>query len=225
MKKKILLFFATLSVSFVSSAAHETEHYIWTSDENALIEYSLDNRDFIVENGISLYERFSLYRPYIEKVADSMNVPKEIAVLAAVESSFIEDAKSQSGAVGMWQFLKPTAEEYGLRIDNKVDERLDWKKSTLAAITYLKWLAEENYDGDYETAIIAYNYGIGRTEKLVKLVESRHAFRLIDSGKLPKESQQYLLKFLTNLHLFNYFDDYGIPYELKKKYGFADTAI
>ncbi|WP_210498273.1 lytic transglycosylase domain-containing protein [Vibrio crassostreae] len=132
-------------------------------------------------------------------------VPREIAYLAAIESSFREDARSKAGAVGMWQFMPATARDMGLVVNNKVDERLDWKKSTVAAVKYIKWLAEGYFNNDYETAIIAYNYGVGNTRKLIKRVRSSHSLALIRSGQLPRESEEYLLKFLTYMHLYEHY--------------------
>ena len=36
----------------------------------------------------------------------------------------------------MWQFMKPTAKDMGLIVNEKVDEREDWRKSTVAGLKY-----------------------------------------------------------------------------------------
>ncbi len=44
---------------------------------------------------------------------------------------------SKSGAVGLWQLMRETAEEYGAKITNHHDDRTDIVKSTLVALRYL----------------------------------------------------------------------------------------
>ena len=88
-------------------------------------------------------------------------VPEELALLPLVESSF-ENARSKAGAVGIWQFTRGTGRLY-LKINNKVDERLDPSKATSAAARLLR----DNYDalGSWPLAITAYNHGRGGMQR------------------------------------------------------------
>lgn len=205
MKIKLLICSALLT-AVNTLAAPIYSNYPWTSEHPSLYVYAHQHKKFIVKNGYEKYKNYLKYRDHIHEITDAYRVPKEVVVVAAIESSFVASAKSKSGAVGMWQFMPATARDVGLEVNKFTDERLDWKKSTEAAVKYLKWLASE-FGGDYETAILAYNYGIGNVRKISKQVKSREAFKLIDSGKLPKESEEYLLKFLTYMHYFNYLDE------------------
>lgn len=189
--------------------------YPWTSGNTELIEFASKNRTYIVEHGAQIFERYSKYSDYIAYVTNKYQVPREIAYIAGVESSFRPDAVSTAGAVGMWQFMPPTARDMGLIVRKDIDERLDWKKSTEAAVRYLKWLAEDNFGGDYETAVIAYNYGIGNTKRLIKKLKSPNAFVLVESEMLPRESEEYLLKFLSYLHLYEFIKIHGLNNEHK----------
>nr|WP_306309413.1 lytic transglycosylase domain-containing protein [Vibrio sp. D431a] len=186
-------------------AAPIYSNYPWTSEHSSLYVYAHEHKGFIVDNGYEKYKNYLKYRDHIREITDKYRVPKEVVIVAAIESSFVADAKSRAGAVGMWQFMPATARDVGLEVNKRTDERLDWKKSTEAAAKYLKWLADQ-FGGDYETAILAYNYGIGNVKRISNQIKSREAFKIIDSGKLPKESEEYLLKFLTYLHYFNYLD-------------------
>ena len=67
-------------------------------------------------------------------------MPKDLIYLALIESEFNPNAKSRVKAVGMWQFMKGTAKQYGLAVGGSVDERKNPKLSTDAAITYLSSL-------------------------------------------------------------------------------------
>jgi membrane-bound lytic murein transglycosylase D len=82
--------------------------------------------------------KMNLYFPIIETIFEQENVPKEFKYLCAQESSFIADAVSTSNAVGFWQFKASTATDYGLRVDDIVDERKNIVASTRAAAFYLK---------------------------------------------------------------------------------------
>ncbi|MES2795702.1 MAG: LysM peptidoglycan-binding domain-containing protein [Bacteroidota bacterium] len=82
--------------------------------------------------------KMSIYFPIIETIFEQEGIPKEFKYLCAQESSFIADAVSTSNAVGFWQFKSGTAIDYGLRVDDMVDERKNIVASTRAAAYYLK---------------------------------------------------------------------------------------
>jgi peptidoglycan lytic transglycosylase D len=100
--------------------------------------------------------RSARWKPYIYEVLAEQGLPRELAVLPHVESSFNPDAYSKVGAAGMWQFTRSTGLRY-MRIDNIVDERRDPFMSTRAAARLLT----DNYAvlQSWPLAITAYNHG------------------------------------------------------------------
>jgi len=204
----ILKFFVPFLLLFSScaNAVYNYHDYPWTRSGEKLTTYASVHSDWLLKNAREMYDRYNAYSPFIRETAKAYEVPPEIVVLAAIESSFSPSAKSKVGAVGMWQFLAPTAREYGLIVDGKIDERLDWQKSTVASVRYLKWLAEEKLNNDYETAIIAYNYGIGNTLKAISRARSSNAWVLINADFVPKESANHLMRFLIYIEIFNHLD-------------------
>ncbi|MRI58854.1 MAG: lytic transglycosylase, partial [Epsilonproteobacteria bacterium] len=122
------------------------------------------------------------------------NVPDVFLFLAMAESNFISHAKSGKQAVGIWQFLAPTARKYGLRVDEYVDERKDPYKATNAAIKYLKRL--HKMFGKWYLAALAYNAGEGTLQRAIKRAGTDDVMVLLDPKKkyLPKESRKYLAK-------------------------------
>ncbi len=100
--------------------------------------------------------RSGAWMPSIRATFARQGLPRELAALPHVESSFNTYAYSKVGAAGMWQFMRSTGRRY-LRIDNVVDERLDPYKATEAAAQFL----EQNYAvlGSWPLALTAYNHG------------------------------------------------------------------
>jgi membrane-bound lytic murein transglycosylase D len=100
--------------------------------------------------------RSGAWMPGITATFEKKGLPRELAALPHVESSFNTYAYSKVGAAGMWQFMRSTGRRY-LRIDSTVDERLDPYKSTEAAAQFL----EQNYAvlGSWPLAVTAYNHG------------------------------------------------------------------
>ena len=100
--------------------------------------------------------RSGAYRDYIASTFEQMGLPRELAALPHVESSFNTYAYSKVGAAGMWQFMRATGRRF-MRIDATVDERLDPYRSTQAAARFL----EQNYIvlGSWPLALTAYNHG------------------------------------------------------------------
>ena len=68
-------------------------------------------------------DRIQIYFPIIERILEEENVPDDLKYLSVQESALIPDAVSSSNAVGFWQFKSETGKEYGLSINDDVDER------------------------------------------------------------------------------------------------------
>jgi membrane-bound lytic murein transglycosylase D len=109
--------------------------------------------------------RAGAWRPYIENVLAERGLPRELAALPHVESSFDPTAYSKVGAAGMWQFMRSTGLRY-MRIDHIVDERRDPFLSTVAAARLL----ENNFDvlQSWPLALTAYNHGVAGMRQAVR---------------------------------------------------------
>jgi membrane-bound lytic murein transglycosylase D len=100
--------------------------------------------------------RSGRYVEDFQQILQKEGVPVEIALLPLVESSFENRARSKVGAAGIWQFMRSTGRLY-MKVNNKVDERLDPAKATRAAARLLN----DNYRAlrSWPLAITAYNHG------------------------------------------------------------------
>ncbi len=120
--------------------------------------------DFLEEG----MRRGSQYLPMIQNVFRAEGLPLDLAYVPLVESAFKPNALSRTKAKGVWQFMRGTGLENGLRQDWYIDERSDPEKATIAAAKYLSTLAKL-FDGDWHLALASYNGGPGRLQHAMKL--------------------------------------------------------
>ena len=147
--------------------------------------------------------RCGKYLPYIEEEFAKAGMPPNLVWLPMVESSFNPSAKSPAGAVGMWQFMKETGRRYNLHVDNYVDDRLNWKKETQAAIAYLRDMSER-FDGNWPVAVAAYNMGeFGMERAIAAAGGNNDLWTLIDnsaaSSKFQDETKKYYPRLLASI--------------------------
>jgi membrane-bound lytic murein transglycosylase D len=156
--------------------------------------------------------RMAKYEDMIMKKIDAKGMPRELIYLALIESNFNPTAKSRVKAVGLWQFMSPTAREYGLTVGRKVDERKNPAKSTDAALTYLTQLHKRF--GSWYLAAAAYNSGQGTVSKALRTVTGKTKgtdadfFRILP--KLPKETQDYVPKLIATAKVGSEREKYGL---------------
>lgn len=157
------------------------------------------------------------YFPLFEHYLQVNQLPDELKYLSIVESALNPRAKSPVGASGLWQFMKRTGLNYGLKIDSYVDERNDPIKSTEASFNFLKDLYER-YD-DWMLALAAYNCGPGNVNKAIRRSGSTDFWKL--SRYLPSETQNYVPIFIATIYVMNYYQAHGIKPKLAT-YNFQD---
>lgn len=148
-----------------------------------------------------LLGRISIYFPLIESKLRERGMPDDLKYLAVIESGLIPHAKSRVGAAGLWQFMKPTARMYGMKINRTVDQRRDPEISTDAALDYLQYLYDKY--GDWALAMGAYNCGPGNMNKAIRKANSKDFYKV--AKYLPRETRGYVPKFIAMSYLMNYY--------------------
>jgi membrane-bound lytic murein transglycosylase D len=140
--------------------------------------------------------------PVIEPILKEQGIPDDFKYLALIESGFI-NATSPSGAVGFWQFLPETATQYGLEVNDEVDERYHVEKSTRAACAYFK----DAYArfGTWSLVAASYNMGMGGVQKQADRQGSKDYYQLL----LNEETARYVFRILAIKELMNNADKYG----------------
>ena len=111
-------------------------------------------------------QRGTRYMPMIQQVFQEEGVPLDLAYVPLIESAFKPTALSRASARGMWQFMRGTASDVGLKQDWYIDERADPEKATVGAARYLKTLY--GMFSDWHLALASYNGGPGRVQRALK---------------------------------------------------------
>jgi membrane-bound lytic murein transglycosylase D len=127
----------------------------------------------------------------IQDVFRAEGLPLDLAYVPLIESAFKPNALSKAKAKGIWQFMRGTALENGLKHDWYIDERSDPEKATRAAAKYLKTL--HGMFDDWHLALASYNGGPGRVQRAMKR-SGRDDFWKLSSTKryLPRETRDYV---------------------------------
>lgn len=136
-------------------------------------------------------KRANRYFPLIEPVLKANGIPADFKYLAVVESYLNPRALSPAKAGGLWQMLPSTGKEYGLEVNEDVDERYHPVKATEAAVAYLK----EAYGkyGAWTTAAASYNAGMRRITTELEKQMAGNAFDLF----LNEETSRYLFRIMA----------------------------
>lgn len=140
-------------------------------------------------------QRSRYFIPEISKILKQHNMPQDLVYLAMIESGFNNSAKSRARAVGPWQFIRPTGVRYGMTVDFWLDERRDTRKSTLAAIAYLKELYEEF--GSWELASAGYNAGENKVRRAIKKYRVNDFWEISRHRFFKRETRDYVPKIMA----------------------------
>ena len=157
--------------------------------------------------------------PEIERILKEESLPEDLKYLAVAESN-LSNVTSPAGAKGFWQFMEPSAQQFGLEINSEVDERYHLEKATRAACAYFRQL--KNRFGSWTNAAAAYNVGPTRfaREKEIQRMDSyydmnlnpetgRYLFRVVAIKEVLRHPQDFGFRF-DNEEGFPPLDDYKV---------------
>lgn len=140
-------------------------------------------------------DRSTLFIPYIRPLLKQNGLPEDLVYLAMIESGFHNHARSRAKAVGPWQFIAPTGKRYGLMVNWWVDERRNTRKSTLAAVEYLKDLYQMFQS--WELATAAYNAGEAKIAKAIRRYKTKDFWSIVKYRFLKSETRNYVPKIIA----------------------------
>jgi len=122
-------------------------------------------------------KRSGKYLAQMQQVFREQGLPAEIVYLPMVESSYDINARSNVGAVGMWQFMRGTGRQYNMRVNRHIDERKDPLEASRAAALFLKQAYQSL--GSWPLAITSYNFGPAGMARAVAEIGSNDLVTLI----------------------------------------------
>ncbi|MEE2771604.1 MAG: lytic transglycosylase domain-containing protein [Bacteroidota bacterium] len=157
-------------------------------------------------NALLLMKRANKYFPVIEEILKEEGVPEDFKYLAVIESGLTQ-AVSPAGAVGFWQLMEGTGKEYGLEINDNVDERYNIEKSTRVASDYLK-KAKERF-GSWTLAAASYNAGQYGVDKQLGRQKVSGYYDLL----LGEETGRYVFRILALKEIMSNPEKYGFDYQ------------
>lgn len=184
--------------------------------ENFDIRESLDREMLIVANyhsqTIFYLKKTTRYFSILEPILKKYNVPDDFKFLALAESGFFDKVVSPAGAVGIWQFLKDTAIESGLEVNDEVDERYHIEKATEAACKHLKYLYTKY--GNWTMVAASYNAGLAGMNRQVDVQDSKNYYDLL----LNEETSRYIFRILALKLVISDPEKYGFKVSDDEKY-------
>jgi hypothetical protein len=149
--------------------------------------------------------------PQIEPILKKNNIPDDFKYIAVVESN-LANMISSKGAVGFWQFMPETGKEYGLEINDEIDERYDPIKSTNAASKYFL----DAYKKFKNWGLVAASYNMGM-RGLSRRIEQQKVNSYFDLYLNP-ETGAYVYYVLATKYIFEHPEEFG--YEFTQEQGY-----
>lgn len=146
------------------------------------------------------------YETTIRKILQEEGIPEDFYYLCIAESG-LQPVVSPANAGGYWQFLATTAKEYGLVVDDEVDERYNIGKSTRAAAAYFKKAYAEF--GTWTMAAASFNIGLSNVRYRMEIQSQRDYY----DTQFPEETSRYLFRALAFKTIIADPESYGFKIE------------
>lgn len=151
---------------------------------------------YMHSTSIQMIKKANRYFPVVEPILKEEGIPDDFKYLMTIESNLNPNARSSAGAAGLWQFMKTTGREYGLEVNDNIDERYHVEKATRAACRYLKD-AYAKYN-DWVAVAASYNAGQARISTQIEKQYTDDALDLY----LVEETARYVYRIIAAKILF-----------------------
>ena len=154
------------------------------------LQHTLNRHNFRNVQSNILHNKAERLFPIIEPILRAYGIPDDFKYVPLVEAGF-SDGVSLKGAKGIWQFMPGTARTYGLKVGHGVDERMNVRKSTVAACKYINELyAQFN---SWTLAAAAYNNGEIKLARAINSQNEDNYFRM----HLNRETGSYVYNLIA----------------------------
>lgn len=160
-------------------------------DLHERFERELTNICYTHNSTILTIKKANRLFPIIEPILKEEGVPSDFIYLCCIESNLNTRAKSPAGAAGLWQFMPATGRQYGLIVNDEIDERYNTIKATHAACKYLKDAYKKF--GDWLNVAASYNAGQGGISSKLSSQQETRAIDLF----LVEETSRYMFRIMA----------------------------
>ena len=162
---------------------------------------------YMHSTSIQMIKKANRYFPIVEPILKKNGIPDDFKYLMVIESSLNPTARSSAGAAGLWQFMKTTGRQYGLEVNDNIDERYHVEKATVAACSYLK----EAYEKYQDWVAVAASYNAGQA-RITSQLEKQQVTDALDLY-LVEETARYVYRIIAAKIMFQ--DPTRFGFELK----------
>ena len=174
-------------------------------------ERELLSNTYFHSNTMLMLKRSKRWFPVIEPILEKHGIPEDFKYLCVIESN-LSNVVSPAGAAGFWQFMKGTAEDFGLKVNKDIDMRYNVELETEAACKY--FLKAYERFGSWTLVAAAYNAGTSRVSKFMKEQGVTSYYDML----MAEETERYVFRILAVKTIFENPEKYGIHVSPKLSY-------
>ena len=171
------------------------------------MDRELNSNMYFQSNSILIFKRTSRWFPVIEPILKKYGIPDDFKYVPLIESG-LTNAVSPKGATGFWQIMDIATQQFGLELNDEVDERYSVERSTEASCNYFKQSFEKFHN--WTLVLASFNYGIDGLQKLIDKQKAKGYYDLL----LNEETTRYIFRLLALKELISHPKNYG--YMVKK---------
>ncbi|MDA9555583.1 lytic transglycosylase domain-containing protein [Pelobium sp.] len=168
---------------------------------------ALKAKSFSTLQTLKLHQKAEVWFPIIEPVLKKYGIPEDFKYIPLIESGLTRHQFSPKGAAGLWQLMPETGRDYGLKVNDEVDERLNPRLATVAAAKYLRSLYKQF--NSWTLVAAAYNGGEGRIRRVINNQNQDDYFKM----DLNSETGKYVYGLISMKEVIEHPEDYG--YKIK----------
>jgi membrane-bound lytic murein transglycosylase D len=168
---------------------------------------ALKANSFSTMQTLKLHERAEIWFPIIEPILKKYGIPEDFKYIPLIESGMARGQYSPKGAAGLWQFMPQTGRDYGLKVNDEVDERMNVCLATVAAARYIRDL--HRIFNSWTLTAAAYNGGEGRMKRQISKQNQDDYFKM----DLNHETGKYVYSLISMKEVIENPEDYG--YKIK----------
>lgn len=157
-----------------------------------------EGREFMRDSLVRMQD----HKDMVNNFLSQYRLPSELLAVPIIESGYRnldESHNPTAKGAGLWQFIPSTARNFGLRVDNQKDERLNVQILTDAAMRYLQ--SNNLRFKDWHLATLAYYLGENAVQKHMDRLKTRDAWEILRS--VPQVDDNYLPMIMAAILIMN----------------------